>query len=180
MSRVCTICTHAEHEAIDRELVAGTDSIRRIATRYGLSETSVRRHKAEHLPQTLVKAQDAAEVVQADDLLQQVRDLQVCTLRILDRAEEDGRLSVALQAIATARQNVELLGKLLIAAAQLAPQEPAGDAEYDFSHLSDAELEAELMKVTSELNGVHMLTAITEAEREGVTTLAEFRDRLCR
>jgi hypothetical protein len=87
---------------------------------------------------------------------------------------------VALQAIATARQNVELLGKLLIAAAQLAPQEPAGDAEYDFSHLSDAELEAELMKVTSELNGVHMLTAITEAEREGVTTLAEFRDRLCR
>jgi hypothetical protein len=73
----------------------------------------VRRHKANHLPAKLVMAEKAAEVAQADDLLEQVRDLQVRTLAILEAAEHTQQHRTALSAIREARSNLELLAKLL-------------------------------------------------------------------
>ena len=55
----------------------------------------------------------AAEMAEADDLLDQVGDLQRRALAILDRAEEAGELRTALSAIREARGNLELLAKLL-------------------------------------------------------------------
>jgi hypothetical protein len=52
------------------------------------------------------------EVADADDLLSQVRDLQRRSLAILDQAEAEGELKTALAAIAQARSNLELLGRL--------------------------------------------------------------------
>jgi len=53
-------------------------------------------------------------VAHADDLLAQVRDLQVRTMAILDKAESSrGGLRTALQAIREARGNLELLARLL-------------------------------------------------------------------
>ena len=63
-------------------------------------------------PVKLVKAQEAEEVTQADDLLDQVRDLRAGALAILGKAEEAGELS-ALAAIREARGDLELLAKLL-------------------------------------------------------------------
>jgi hypothetical protein len=71
------------------------------------------RHKTDHLPAALVKAQDAHAVAQADDLLAQVRDLQRRSLDILKKAEDAGDLRVALAAIGQARGNLELLARLL-------------------------------------------------------------------
>jgi hypothetical protein len=59
-----------------------------------------------------LKAREAAEVAQADDLLNQVRSLQTHVLDILERAEKAGDLRTALAAISQARGNLELLGKL--------------------------------------------------------------------
>jgi hypothetical protein len=59
-----------------------------------------------------LKAREAEEVAQADDLLEQVRHLQTHALDILERAEEAGDLRTALAAISQARGNLELLGKL--------------------------------------------------------------------
>ena len=112
MPRACTICTHPDREAIDEALVQGTPN-RRIASHRDVSERAVRNHKANHLPETLVKANDAEEVAQADDLLAQVRDLQAKALGILNKAEEAGELRTALGAIREARGNLELLAKLL-------------------------------------------------------------------
>jgi hypothetical protein len=78
-----------------------------------LSEAAVRRHKADHIPFHLVKAQDAAEVAHADNLLEQVKSLQARALTILDKAEASGDLRTALSAIREARGNLELLAKLL-------------------------------------------------------------------
>jgi hypothetical protein len=72
----------------------------------------VYRHKAEHLPAQLLKAREVEEVAQADDLLEQVRNLQAHALDILERAEKAGDLRTALAAISQARGNLELLGKL--------------------------------------------------------------------
>ena len=112
MPRSCTICTHNARAEIDRALVAG-EAFRHIAARFDTSTGALQRHKADHLPLKLVKAQEAQEVAQADDLLEQVRNLQGRALAILDKAERAGELRTALSAIREARGNLELLGKLL-------------------------------------------------------------------
>lgn len=110
--RTCTVCAHAERETIDREIVAGGRN-RAIARRYGLEKDAVRRHRDGHLPETLARAQDAAEIAHADGLLDEVRDLQERTLAILSKAEASGDPDTALKAIREARRNVELLARLL-------------------------------------------------------------------
>jgi hypothetical protein len=110
--RTCTICEHPEREAIDRALVGETSNLS-VSSLFGVSESAVRRHKANHLPAKLVMAEKAAEVAQADDLLEQVRDLQARTLAILEAAEQTNQHRTALAAIREARSNLELLAKLL-------------------------------------------------------------------
>jgi len=108
--RICTVCSHPEHEAINQSILGG-ESNRRIATQFGITESAIRRHKP-HIPQTMAKAQDAAEAAHADDLLWQVKDLQCRALDILKQAENGGDLKTALTAIREARANLELLAKL--------------------------------------------------------------------
>jgi hypothetical protein len=111
MPRSCNICTHPDREAIDEALVGGASN-RSAASLYDVSEAAVRRHKGNHLPAKLVMAK-AAEVAEADSLLERVRDLQYKALGILNKAEEAGELRTALGAIREARGNLELLAKLL-------------------------------------------------------------------
>ena len=113
MRRSCTVCVHAKREGIDRALIEGV-SAAEISGRYRtLGERAVRRHRSNHLPAKLVMAEKAAEVAEADNLLDQVGDLQRRALAILDKAEEAGELKTALSAIREARGNLELLAKLL-------------------------------------------------------------------
>src|SRR5215217_4455888 len=111
MPRRCTVCDHSERHSIDEALVNGAP-YRSVAKQFELSESSVYRHKTEHLPAQLLRARGAEEAARADDLLEQVRNLQVHTLDILERAEKAGDLRTALAAISQARGNLELLGKL--------------------------------------------------------------------
>jgi hypothetical protein len=110
--RSCTVCEHAEREAIDRAIV-GDASNRSVASLYDVSEAAVRRHKANHLPAKLVMAEKASEVAEAHNLLDQVQDLQQSTLEILAEAEQTKQYRTALSAIREARGNLELLAKLL-------------------------------------------------------------------
>jgi len=112
MPRRCTACVHENRQHIDAALLSGA-SLRDIAGRYDLSKSALERHKAGHLPAHLARARAAAEVARADDLLSQVNDLQLRTLKILSIAETTGDLRVALNAINQARANVELLARLL-------------------------------------------------------------------
>ena len=112
MPRRCTICDSERREEIDRILVEGRTSFRRIASLCDVSEASVRRHAAKHLPEAMAAAVDAKRVANGDDLLRQVRDLQRRAVAILERAEEEGEHRVALAAIREARGCLELLGRL--------------------------------------------------------------------
>jgi len=105
------VCDHPQRHDIDATLVTGAP-YRSVAKRFGLSESAVYRHKTEHLPAHLLKAKEVEVVAQADDLLEQVRNLQTHALDILERAEKSGDLRSALAAISQARGNLELLGKL--------------------------------------------------------------------
>ena len=113
MPRRCTVCEHPARAAIDRALVGGSGSNRRIASHYGLVETSVRRHAARHLHLALARAHEAQEMARADDLLGQMRHLQARALAILTAAEGKGDLRTALGAIREARANLELLARIV-------------------------------------------------------------------
>ena len=113
MARACTVCVHAERDAIDRALVQRR-SFRDIARQFGVSKDAAVRHHDEHLPATLIRARQADETVAADDLLGQVRTLRGHALDILTatKAGEDKDYRVALGAIREARGCVELFVKV--------------------------------------------------------------------
>lgn len=112
MPRACTVCTHPEKAAIDEALV-GDLAISAVAALFRVSDDALSRHKSNHLPAKLALAREASEVALADNLLEKVRSLQARTLGILDQAEGSGDLRTALGAVREARDNVELLAKLL-------------------------------------------------------------------
>jgi hypothetical protein len=112
MPRTCTVCSHPERTTIDEALISGGEALRTIADQWSVSKTALIRHKTDHLPAHLAAAHDAAEVVRADSLLDQVRALQAKTLAILQKAEGAGDLRTATAAIGQARQNLDLLGRL--------------------------------------------------------------------
>jgi transposase-like protein len=107
----CIICTHDERQAIDAALVAG-QSLRTVAEQFGTATTTLHRHKG-HLPAELAKSQQAAEVARADDLLEQMRQLQQTTRDILNRAHLENEQRIALTAVREVRGNMELLAKLM-------------------------------------------------------------------
>jgi len=111
MPRVCTICIHPQRNAVDAALIRG-ETAHALAARFDLKPSSIHRHKEDHLPAKLAKAKDAAEVANADTLLDQAQSLQQRALAILSGAEEEKQFGIALGAIREARGCLELLGKL--------------------------------------------------------------------
>lgn len=113
MARTCTVCAHPRRAEIDQALAAGQTANTVLSSQFVVTEQALRRHKAQHLPAALVKAQAVQEVAQADDLLVQVRRLQGVTLSILRQAYDAQDLRTALQAVGQARQNLELVGRIV-------------------------------------------------------------------
>ena len=111
MPRPCSVCARPDHPAVDRALVAG-EPFRRIAARFGLSEQAVRRHRAEHLPETLALAAGAAEAARAADLLLELQALRAKAYGLLLKAEAAGDLRTALAGVREARACLELLAEL--------------------------------------------------------------------
>ena len=111
MPRLCTICTHAQREAIDQALVTDTPN-RRIAAQFSISEQAVRRHKDEHLPAVMVKSEQAREIAHADHLLAEANRLYSVATAIMDRTQGDNP-DTALRAVQAAGRILALLGELL-------------------------------------------------------------------
>lgn len=112
MARPCTVCTHPDLEAINTALLEGSDSLRVIAERFGLSQTSCQRHKKTHIPTQMAKviaAQESKEVAHAGSLFDQVEELRRKSLELLDKAERAGDFRTALSGVREARACIELL-----------------------------------------------------------------------
>jgi hypothetical protein len=111
MPRPCTVCTHKDIEKINKRLLSG-EIYRTIAADTGLSETALKRHKADHIPVAAAKATEAVKVARADDLLEDIRGLREKAMCLLDKAEQSGDLKTALLGIREARGCLELLAKV--------------------------------------------------------------------
>ena len=112
MARRCSVCDHEDLAEINSALAAN-EPLRTIADRWSVSKTDLMRHRNQHLPVSAVMSEQAEEITRPNDLLDQICDLQEHTQAILERATETGELNVALQAISEAKDNMELLAKLL-------------------------------------------------------------------
>lgn len=111
MPRTCTICLHLERATIDATLLSNAP-LRTIAAHWSVSKTALIRHKTDHLPAHLAKAQQAEAVSRADDLLAKVAAIEAEAKRIARKAEQAGNLSVAMSGVRELARLVELLAKL--------------------------------------------------------------------
>lgn len=112
MPRVCTVCVHPQRGAIDQALVTG-ESVRSLASRYvPLSKTALSRH-AEHIPGSLVKAQEETDVRNAIDVVKQLRAINSTCKDILEDARQRKDDDTALKAVDRIYRQLELQAKLL-------------------------------------------------------------------
>lgn len=114
MTRTCTVCTHPDREAIDLALTK-CDSLRDIARRHGLSKDSLARHKKDHIPLEVTKAEEAREVIRAGSLLEKLQEINRDTRAIFQevRKGKSKNNSLALKALARLEKQIELEGRIL-------------------------------------------------------------------
>ena len=105
------VCTHPKRALIEAEIVKGTP-YRRVASRYGLSEASVRRHCAHHLPSGLAQAVHAEELTRVDWLLGELERLRAEAAAIAEEAKAKRAYGAALAAIREQTRILELLLKV--------------------------------------------------------------------
>jgi hypothetical protein len=111
MPRSCTVCTHKNRAEINSALLAN-EPYRSVAKRYGTSDSAMFRHKAEHLPLSLLKAQEVGEIAAGDRLAAELTDLKADVHRLKGKAEEAGDIRTALVAVDRALKAMELQAKL--------------------------------------------------------------------
>jgi hypothetical protein len=115
MPQPCSICTHPDRVAIDKEIASDAPN-RRIATQYGLSEAAVRRHKKDHLPDKLVKAAEAREIKEAGSLYDELMEVTKETKAILKEMRKKGHDKDnrgALAALQRLEKQIELQSRLM-------------------------------------------------------------------
>jgi hypothetical protein len=72
MPRSCSVCAHQRRGEIDRILVSGAP-LRETSAVFRVSEDALGRHKAAHLPATLLRAQEATDLATAAGIAQALR-----------------------------------------------------------------------------------------------------------
>lgn len=110
MARLCTVCTHPERQAIDAALVEHRVGYRRVAVRYGLAPTSVRRHQTTHLSAKLQEA----KMLDAEALAARMAQLEGHVDDVLANSKRAHDDRMRLMAVAQGRNNVETLARLAV------------------------------------------------------------------
>jgi hypothetical protein len=111
VTQVCTICASPHRADIDRGLIRG-ESMRSLAARYGTGRESIRRHRADHLSELLLRAYEADEHARADGLLADIERIRQSAFDLLDKAERSHDWRARVSAIRECRENVRILGEL--------------------------------------------------------------------
>ena len=120
MATTCTTCQHLKRAEIDRRLAAG-EPASRMAEAYGLSPSSVHRHRANCLglsASNTIKKEAArgtaalALLPEKDTLAGAYFDLRDRIDQIVSQAQQQGSLSVAISGLNSIRQTLDSLTRL--------------------------------------------------------------------
>ena len=110
MAQRCTVCAHPEAAEINRELLNQVP-LEALSKTYGVTTAALHRHK-KHIPQQLVRAQDAKEIAAADTLMGRVAELDKKAEDVYNRAIKSNNLTAAIQAVRELRGLIELYAKI--------------------------------------------------------------------
>jgi hypothetical protein len=136
----CTACRHKKRAAIDRALLSGKFPSE-VAKTFGLSLTSVHRHKKNHVLGAIEAAKAARAEAQVTTALAISADVETIVRDVVAKGvaligEADGKIGERAQAMRAVLQGCELLAKLSgrlgsahAAAAVVVVEKPSGDAE---------------------------------------------------
>lgn len=118
MARTCTACHHEQRAAIDDALLRGTPN-RRIAAQYGLTETSLRRHK-DHVSSAVLAIAKQEAYDESASLLERARWANGQAMWVLEQARQADNLGAVLQAL-------DRVAKLLLVEGQFLSVEGPAD-----------------------------------------------------
>jgi hypothetical protein len=111
LPRTCTVCSHDQHHAINVDLLHRVP-YRNITERFGVSKAALSRHSQEHIPELLLKAYEAIERDDAEDLAGELVRVKTDVHRLREKAEDEGDLRTALLGCDKALKALELQAKV--------------------------------------------------------------------
>lgn len=106
MPKPCSVCTHRDRDAIDRDVIAG-NAITRLAKTYSIPESNLRRHRT-HVASVLARSNQA----RSEDLMQYLLHLRSEAKRLQAAAEEKGDIRTALTAVREQTRLADLMAKI--------------------------------------------------------------------
>lgn len=113
MPRPCTICNHPQRQALEAELARGEPN-QRIATRFGVTESAIRRHlSSKHTQIAAQQAIQAREIAAGRSIVERLQDLNREAQEILSEARKNGQHRNAIAAIHALSRLLELEARLL-------------------------------------------------------------------
>jgi transposase-like protein len=110
VGRKCSICTHANRDAIDALLVSGA-SYQAIAKQWNVGAESVRRHHDAHLSPALQAMKAERELEEGASFLKRLESLMATTEAILSTAKGEGKVAAALAAVREMRGCLDLYAR---------------------------------------------------------------------
>jgi hypothetical protein len=120
MSRLCTTCQHLKRSEIDRRLAAGEPSAQ-VARDHDLNPSSLHRHRVNCLKlgssnaimKEVARGDAAAALLPSRETLSGAyADLRARIDQIVDQAEKQGSLAVAISGLKSVRQTLDSLARL--------------------------------------------------------------------
>lgn len=138
--RPCEACRHRDCRTINLYLVGG-ESSRSVASRFGLSPSSVKRHRINCLPATLVLARQGEAISDAEFLFGRAAALDRKAASVFETAQATLDLRAAIAALGEQRRLLSLQARMAInkpAAANKNPGSSDGSLPMIRQALSDA------------------------------------------
>ena len=114
MGMACTVCNHPQRIEIDRSIACGMAHAK-IARDFGVSADAVRHHSENHLTRQLVAWMEKKEAIESHNLIAKIDDILLKTKLIFERNYSEKKDYLALKALDSQRNTLELLSKIAFA-----------------------------------------------------------------
>lgn len=102
----------AKKEQQVREMLLDKKPIRAISRATGFSRKAVETYRDESLSEKLIQAKNIQDIAEADDVVEQIKNIQTRTLAVLDEVESNGDHALFFKGIREVRENAKLSAEL--------------------------------------------------------------------
>jgi hypothetical protein len=161
MSNACGICLHRRRLELDREIVRGV-RLSELAVRFGVDYHSLRCHAKMHISRQLATVMAKKEITVGEELLETINKIITRAEAIFDRNYKDKKDFLALKALDSQRNTIQLLSNISaqLHAAKMAELELERKTAGTDEHSKELEWQRKIQVLTNrELKLYQRLTA---------------------